>query len=148
MQIVSNFILLAMASMDTFKFMDILMHMSHIFLMLFILFAWFVSRWRVAHILVSLLTGLSWMLFVQSKGFGYCVLTDLHWQILRKLGETNLPETYLQYLYERLTGLSLQKRTGFIITLSCLSFSLILSTTLTFKKYLGTNKIKVKEISG
>jgi hypothetical protein len=134
-----------MASLNTLKFLDILMHMSHIFLMLFILFAWFSSRLRVPHIIVSIITGLSWMLFVQSKGFGYCVLTDIHWQILRKLGETNLPETYLQYLYEKLTGLSLQKKTGYIITLSMLLTSLILSTALFFRKNLKTNKIKVKE---
>jgi hypothetical protein len=119
--------------------------MSHILLMLFILFAWYSSRLRLVHIIVSILTGLSWMLFVQSKGFGYCILTDLHWQILRKLGETNLPETYLQYLYEKLTGLSLQKKTGYFITLSFLLFSIGVSTTLFFRKNLKANKIKVKE---
>lgn len=38
-------------------------------------------------------------------GFGYCPLTDWHWDILHSLGETNLPSSYVKYLADRLTGL-------------------------------------------
>jgi hypothetical protein len=36
---------------------------------------------------------------------GYCFLTDWHWDVLRKLGETDLPNSYTKYLADRLTGL-------------------------------------------
>jgi hypothetical protein len=35
---------------------------------------------------------------------GYCPLTDWHFTILEKMGKTDLPNSYIKYLADRLTG--------------------------------------------
>jgi hypothetical protein len=37
-------------------------------------------------------------------GIGYCPVTDLQWSIKEKLGETNLPSSFITYIFEKLTG--------------------------------------------
>jgi hypothetical protein len=75
----------------------------------------------------------------------HCILTDWHWQILHKLGETKLPETYTQYLFERITGMSVKKATALTITRSSWLFELILSTALVFRKSISELKLKFIE---
>jgi hypothetical protein len=53
------------------------------------------------------LTGASWLLLGLLVGtLGYCPLTDWHFRILEKLGKTDLPDSYIKYLADRLTGLN------------------------------------------
>jgi hypothetical protein len=55
-----------------------------------------------------MLTGGSWLFLGLIVGtLGYCPLTDWHFSVLKKLGETNLPYSYIKYLGDRLTGLNL-----------------------------------------
>ena len=37
-------------------------------------------------------------------GWGYCPFTDWHWEVKRKLGESNLPNSYVKYYVDKLTG--------------------------------------------
>ena len=39
-------------------------------------------------------------------GWGYCPLTDWHWQVKRALGETGLPASWVKYYLDRITGIS------------------------------------------
>jgi hypothetical protein len=55
-----------------------------------------------------MLTGGSWLFLGLIVGtLGYCPLTEWHFKVLEKLGETNLPYSYVKYLGDRLTGLNL-----------------------------------------
>jgi hypothetical protein len=114
----------------------------HILLMLFILSGWFFPRLRLAHFIVIALTGLSWLVFGHGNAYGNCILTEWHWQILTKLGETDLPETYAQYLFERITGISLMKGTALAFTRSAWLFSFILSLVLLSRRYFSNYKLK------
>ena len=134
-----------MASVNTLQFLNFFLDFFHLSLMLLILFAWLIPCLRKMHLIVALLIGFTWLIFLQSKGIGYCILTDWHWQILMKLGKTNLPETYGQYLYERLTGLTIQKNTAQSIILYYWLGSLILSLVMVFRKYINERKLKVTE---
>ena len=134
-----------MASVSSLQFLNIFLDLFHLSLMLLILFGWMIPRIRKIHLIVALLIGITWLIFLQSKGIGYCILTDWHWQILMKLGKTNLPDTYAQYLYVRLTGLTIQKNTAQTIILYYWLGSLILSSVLVFRKYLYIRKLKVTE---
>jgi hypothetical protein len=51
-----------------------------------------------------LITLFSWGVLGIWYGFGYCFLTDWHYQVLRELGETGMPNSYIAFLIERLTG--------------------------------------------
>jgi hypothetical protein len=38
------------------------------------------------------------------KGWGYCFLTDWHYEVLERLGKQNLPRSYIAFLVEEITG--------------------------------------------
>lgn len=90
---------------------DILLHIANVFfyafhtvLILFNLFGWMFRKWQKLNLITLLLTFGSWFLLGLWKGWGYCFLTDWHYQILRDLGERNLPSSYIAFLVEKLTG--------------------------------------------
>lgn len=35
-------------------------------------------------------------------GWGYCLLTDWHWEIKRKLGEVDLPSSFVSYSLDKM----------------------------------------------
>jgi hypothetical protein len=113
--------------------LDKILDLSHLLLMSVILFGWMIRRFRNVHLIITLLTGISWLVYMPLYWFGYCIITEWHWQILSEMGMTNLPETYAQYIIERVTGLLIQKENAQALVLYCWSGSLIMSLIL-FKK--------------
>ena len=87
-----------------YRFLDIFFLVFHSLLVLFILFGWIWKRTRKAPLLVLILTMASWFGLGLRYGFGYCPSTDWHWQVKRKLGESDLPNSFIEYVLERLTG--------------------------------------------
>lgn len=79
-------------------------YVFHTILILFNLFGWLVPKWRKPNLFTLLITFASWFLLGIWKGWGYCFLTDWHYQILYKLGETDLPNSYIAFLIQKLTG--------------------------------------------
>ncbi len=100
---------------------DIFFVVFHTSLIIFILFGWIWKRTRFWNLAVILLTAGSWTILGIFYGFGYCPLTDWHFRILEKLSHTNLPNSYIKYLADRLTGFSFNA--GFIDTVTLLGLS-------------------------
>jgi len=108
-----------------YRILDILFVAFHTSLILFNLFGWIWKRTRVANLITLALTGGSWLILGMIVGMiGYCPLTDWHFNILYKLGKTDLPISYIKYLADRLTGLDFDQTLidnatlyGFIIAL-------------------------------
>ena len=132
-----------MVSNSLLLFLAVFLDSCHIFLMLFILTAWLFPRLRLAHFMVVILTGISWLLFGQENAFGNCILTEWHWRILGSMGETGLPETYAQYLFARITGISVMKDTALAVTRSAWLLSLALSLVLLIRKYFARYRLRV-----
>ena len=82
----------------------------HAALVLFNLFGWIWKPLRPAHALSVGLTFGSWFILGIFYGWGFCPLTEWHFQILERLGETNLPRSYITYLIRRITGLDPEPR--------------------------------------
>lgn len=76
----------------------------HTVLILFNLFGWIPTRTRKLNLLALLVTFASWTILGIWKGWGYCFLTDWHYDILRKLGEKDLPHSYIAFLVKKLSG--------------------------------------------
>jgi len=55
-------------------------------LVLFIVFGWIWRKSRKAHFVVSILTAFSWFFIGIWYGFGFCPLTEWHYQVRMKLG--------------------------------------------------------------
>jgi len=87
-------------------FLDIFFVIFHTSLILFNLFGWIWQKTRRLNLITLLLTGASWSFLGLIVGTpGYCPFTDWHFNILHKLGKTDLPNSYIKYLADRITGL-------------------------------------------
>lgn len=99
-----------------YKILDIFFVVFHTFLILFNLFGWIWKPTRKANLVALLLTGGSWFILGIFYGIGYCPLTEWHWQVLYKLGKTDLPDSYISYLVKRLTGIVINPEMADLIT--------------------------------
>jgi hypothetical protein len=84
--------------------LDTFFLLFHSGLILFDLLAWIPRRTRRLHLLSMSLTVASWLGLGMCYGFGYCPCTDWHWQVKRRLGETHLPNSYVKYYLDAVTG--------------------------------------------
>ncbi len=123
-------------------FLDIFFVVLHSLLIIFILSGWLIPKLRAAHLIVVLLTGASWFLLGIFYGIGYCPLTDWHWMVLKELGKTGLPVSYVQYILDRILGINISARTADVITLAGWLFALIVSLGLWIKNKIQNNRTK------
>ncbi len=114
--------------------LDIFFVVFHSVLILFVLFGWISRQLRLLHLVVVLLTGASWFILGLFYGIGYCPLTDWHWNVLRQLGETDLPVAYVQYILQRLLGIRITPAFSDIITLLGWAGALIIAIYLQYRK--------------
>jgi hypothetical protein len=116
--------------------LDIFFVIFHTTLILFNLFGWIWKRTRKLNLIVLLLTGASWLFLGLLVGtLGYCPLTDWHFTILEKMGKTDLPNSYIKYLADRLTGSDLNASSVDDITLYSFLTALIISIILNLKDF-------------
>ena len=86
------------------RFLDIFFLVFHTVWTAFNVVGWAWRRTRLWHLATITLTACSWFVLGIFYGFGYCLCTDWHWAVRRKLGYTGDPHSYVQFLVEQLTG--------------------------------------------
>ncbi|MGY6742561.1 MAG: DUF2784 domain-containing protein [Cecembia sp.] len=106
----------------------------HSLLIVFNLFAWIWKPLRKWHLWTISLTFASWGILGIWYGWGYCPLTDWHWDILQKKGIYNLPNSYISYLIARILKLQLPASMVDTLTLLLALAALILSIWVNFFK--------------
>ncbi|HUX57493.1 MAG TPA: DUF2784 domain-containing protein [Bacteroidales bacterium] len=117
-----------------YHILDILIIVFHTTLIIFNLFGWIWRKTRVFNLITLLLTGASWLFLGLILGtLGYCPLTDWHFSILVRLGETGLPDSYIKYMIDRLTGIDINAALVDKVTLYSFLASLIISVYLNLK---------------
>lgn len=89
-----------------YTLLDIFFVLLHGLLVLFNLTGWAWKRTRRLHLACISLTFLSWFGLGMVYGWGYCPPTEWHWHVKQRLGETNLPHSWVKYYADKLTGLS------------------------------------------
>ena len=117
--------------------LDYLFFLAHCLLIGFNLLGWIWPKTRKIHLIVALLTGLSWTVLGIWYGFGYCPLTDWHWEVKRKLGEDDLPNSFIKYLADMLTGADTDPFIVDVATGVGYVSALILSIIMNVRQYLG-----------
>ena len=117
------------------RLLDIFFTVFHTGLVFFNLFGWIWKKTRRLNLICLLLTGASWVILGIFYGFGYCPLTDWHFNILGKLGYTDLPDSYLSFLFTRLTGMQIDQSMVDSVTLWGLIIALIISLYLNFRHW-------------
>ncbi len=114
------------------KIADIFFIVFHTFLIFFNLFGWIFRPLRKANLVVLLLTGASWFILGIFYGIGFCPFTEWHWNILHKLGQYNLPDSYISYLIERFTGYCPDSKLVDAFTIVLYFMALVISIYLNF----------------
>lgn len=118
------------------KALDVIFHVFHIVVIIFNTFFWMSFRTlRIAQV-TQVLTLISWVGFGFWYGFGYCFLTDWHWQVKERLGEKDLPSSYIKYVLDGLSNSNWNPDTVDKITVSMLVVSLIGCLVQTYRKNL------------
>ena len=114
-----------------YHLLDIFFLVFHSSLVLFNLFGWIWKKTRILNLIILGLTGSSWLFLGLLVGsMGYCPLTDWHFRVLEKLGQTDLPNSYMKYLADRITGMDINATLVDRVTLY--TFIIALLTSLFF----------------
>lgn len=117
------------------QFLDIFFVVLHTSIIIFNLFGWIWKRTRKANLILLLLTGFSWTVLGIFYGFGYCPFTDWHWEVLAKMGKTDLPSSYVEYLLARLLQINISSKAADILTGVTFIIALIISIILNIGDY-------------
>lgn len=91
--------------------LEVIIALVHGGITLFNLLGWIPRRTRRLHLYVILATLASWSILGVFYGFGYCPFTDWQWDLKRRLGTTDLPNSFVEYYLEKLTGIDLAPAT-------------------------------------
>lgn len=92
-----------------YKIVNILFFVFHVTLIIFNLFGWIPKKLRKWNLITLTLTAFSWFVLGIFYGFGYCFLTDWHWQVREKLGYPTDSNSYIHFLITELTGISIEE---------------------------------------
>lgn len=108
-------------------FLDGLMWWLHMAVIAFNLFGWISPKTKRVHLVTVLCTMFSWIGLGIYYGWGYCFLTDWHWQIKWALGEHNLPNSFITYLTNNQLGMNLSSALVDNITALTFAIAVVLS---------------------
>ena len=119
--------------MNTYHLLDIFFMVFHSCVILFNTLGWIWKKTRIYNLILLLITAGSWFLLGIWKGWGYCFLTDWHYDVLLKLGYHDLPGSYIRFLIERVTGIDISEGLVNAATLFVFFASLIISAVLNYR---------------
>lgn len=118
--------------------LDYFLTILHLVIIGLNLFAWIWPKTRKLHLYIVGITLFCWLVLGIWYGLGYCPITDWQWQVKTKLGETNLPNSFVKYHLDGLTGKNIPDTTVDIITLGSFLIAIICSVKVNF--FDGKNK--------
>jgi hypothetical protein len=114
-----------------YELLNIFFFTFHTLVVLFNISGWIFKRTRKWNLILLLLTGGSWFILGIWYGWGYCVCTDWHWDVRRKLGYIEESDNYIHFLILKLTRINLPGKlveNGVMISyVLCLALSIALN---------------------
>ena len=88
--------------------LNFVLHGIHQILIVFILVGWMFCETRMLNLISFMLILFSWYglgpLLGKGNAWGYCVITDIQWQVQKKLGLDSRSGGYVKYLADNLLG--------------------------------------------
>lgn len=93
-----------------YKIINVFFFVFHVSLIIFNVFGWIPVTLRKWNLTALILTAFSWFVLGIFYGFGYCFLTDWHWQVREKLGYPTDSNSYIHFLVTELTGISIEEK--------------------------------------
>ena len=117
-----------------YKLANISFYIFHIALIFFNLFGWIPRSFRKWNLITLLLTAFSWFVLGIFYGFGYCFLTDWHWQIRENLGYKTDSNSYIHFLITELTPISIDEKIVDVFTAIFFFLALLVSIFLNVRQ--------------
>lgn len=122
--------------------LDFLYTLIHLLIIGFNLFAWAFPATRRLHLYGVAVTLGCWLILGIWYGIGYCPVTDWQWQVKEQLGEQNLPNSFVKYYADKLTGTSVSSTLIDGITAGSFLLSILISVYLNF--FRRSSKLRTK----
>jgi len=110
------------------KFLDILLTFTHFAIIGFNLFGWIWQKTRKAHLITVAATAFSWFILGIWFGWGYCPITHWQWNVKKQLGETNLPNSFIKYYADKISGKDIDP--GIVDTITLIAFLTVIVLTI------------------
>jgi hypothetical protein len=114
------------------RFLDVVLTLVHLSIVGFNLFGWILKRTRKAHIISIVLTAASWLLLGIWFGMGYCPFTDWQWRVKAQLGEQNIPDNFIEYFVEKITGIDFASALVNRVVAVCFTIAALISIYVNF----------------
>jgi hypothetical protein len=97
---------------------------------------WAWAKTRRLHLVTMSLTALSWFVLGAWYGvLGYCVCTDWHWTVRKKLGYADTSNGYVHFLVKTLTGLDLSPLATDLLTGGVFGLAVIMMVVLNVRDW-------------
>ena len=87
-----------------YQIADYFFTIFHLCIILFTLSGWIWKKTRRLHFILICVTLSSWFILGIWFGIGYCPITDWQWQVKERLGEQNLPASFIKYFADKISG--------------------------------------------
>lgn len=114
------------------RLLDFFLTLLHLLIIGFNLFGWIWKPLRKAHFISIVLTAASWLILGYWFGVGYCPVTDWQWQVKERLGETNLPDSFIKYFADRISGKDISASLVNTLTAVCFAAAAAVSVYVNF----------------
>lgn len=118
--------------MSGLQILDVFLTICHMVIVGFNLLGWIWKKTRMANFIVMTITAACWFILGIWYGIGYCPVTDWQWQIKEKLGERDLPNSFVKYWADKLTGTDVNTQFIDVLIAVCFAVALIISVYLNF----------------
>ena len=118
--------------MSGLQILDVFLTISHMVIVGFNLFGWIWKKTSMANFIVIMITAACWFILGIWYGIGYCPVTEWQWQIKEKLGERDLPNSFVKYWANKLTGTDVNTQFIDVLIAVCFAVALIISVYLNF----------------
>ena len=123
-----------------YKFLNIFFFVFHTAFTLFNSFGWMFRVTRRWNLMALGLTALSWFVLGIWYGWGYCLCTDWHWAVRRRLGYHDESRSYIHFLVLKLTGWNADPRVVDWVTLIVFLVSVVMSVWLNVRDWRGEGR--------
>nr|WP_233164518.1 DUF2784 domain-containing protein [Pedobacter sp. ASV28] len=112
--------------------MDYGLTIVHLLIIGINLFAWIWPRMRRFHLWVVGITLFCWLFLGIWYGIGYCPVTEWQWQVKEQLGEHHLPNSFVKYHLDRITGQDIPDNIVDFITLGSFLLAIVCAIKVNF----------------
>jgi len=89
---------------------------------------------RIAHLITVVATAFSWFVLGIWFGWGYCPITAWQWKVKEKLGEAHLPNSFIKYYADKISGKNIDPAIVDMATLVIFVVVIIITVYLNFVK--------------